>query len=586
MDWEKFKVFFNEHLEFKNERYHLNWAGKSHAFRLLQQPSYKTLKPVREESVNFDDTENLFIEGDNLEVLKLLQKSYFGKIKMIYIDPPYNTGNDFIYKDDFSEKLTEYKQRVGDIDQDGKEIRAKLFKNTKENGHYHSHWLNMMYPRLFLSRNLLREDGVIFVSIDDNEVYNLRLIMNEIFGEENFVAEFVWNTKKAAQGMITKYRIVCNHEYVLAYCKSYEHFKFIGFDRTTKGFSNPDNDERGPWKRQYLQRFGQGFPIRKIVDPKTNKEYIFESPYTEKKLQQWIQENRILFPKDGTGYPARKEFLYEYKNKRQLVTSLGVFTTKSSTEKLYKLFENKKIFPNPKPIELLQFFLKVTTEPFDIILDFFAGSGTTAQAVMELNQEDGGNRKFILVQLPEPTDPNSEAYKAGYKTIADIAKERIYRAAKKIQQELNEEKKIDLGFKVFILDESNFKQWHSFIPKNPEQIKKAVLEFSDNIKPQATTENILYELMLKNGKKLTEKIQKFNTKSEQTSHKGEKGFWVVGDKELVIILEKVDKSILDEVLKLKPQKVVFLDNLFKENDSIKANFIFSLRDAGIEFKSY
>ncbi len=588
IDWEKLKVFFEDNIEFRNERYHLNWAGKTDAFRLLQAPTYKTLKPCREESINFDETENLFIEGDNLEVLKILQKSYFGKIKMIYIDPPYNTGNDFLYKDDYSETLAEYKRKVGDVDENGNTTRAGLFRNTKENGQYHSNWLNMMYPRLFLARNLLRDDGVIFVSIDDNEVHNLRLIMDEIFGEENFVAEFIWTTKKAAQGMITKYMIVPNHEYIITYCKSNESFKFIGIKRTEEGFSNPDNDPRGPWKRQYLQRLGQGLPLRKIIDPDTNIEYCFESPYTEEKLNQWIKEKKIIFPKKSKGYPARKEFLNEYKTERQLITYLGLFATKSYTEDLYKLFENLKIFTNPKPLDLIKYFLQVTTISSDIILDFFAGSGTTAHAVMELNKEDGGNRKFILVQLPEPTAPDSEAYKAGYKTIADIAKERICRAAKKIQNQLDEEKnkkgeelpleqiqerKLDLGFKVFKLDESNFKQWRPFVPKDVEEIKQKVMDFTENVKPEATVENILYELMLKNGKKLTDKVE------------SKRGYYVVSNNELVLLLKSVERLVIDEVLLLKPKKVIVLDKLFDGNDHLKMNIVLQFRNEGIEFKS-
>jgi len=575
LDWEKLCLTLGEKIEFNKERYVLNWAGKTEAYRLVQTPTYSTLKAAREESLDFDTTENIFIEGDNLEVLKVLQKSYFGKIKMIYIDPPYNTGNNFIYKDDFSESVQEYKEKIRDIDENGNATKSRLFRNKKDNGRFHSNWLNMMFPRLFLARNLLKEDGVIFVSIDDNEVHNLHLLMDEIFGEENFIATFVWDTKKAAQGMITQNRIVCNHEYILTYAKKKEAFQFLGLKRSTKGFSNPDNDKRGLWKRQYLQRLGQGLPVRTIIDPLTKRKYTFETPYSQEKLEQWIQEGRILFPKDGKGYPARKEFLEEYSYNQQLVTSLGLFATKSTTEKLYKLFEDIKIFTNPKPDNLINFLLEVTTQKEDLILDFFAGSATTAQAVMELNKKDKGKRKFILVQLDEPCEKETEAYKAGYKTIAEICKERIRKVANNIKQELEKEKKknLDLGFKVFKLSKSNFKQWRPFKAENEEQIKQAILEFVDNVQPDANKEDILYELMLKNGKQLTEKKENKN------------GYYIIGKNEIVFILEKIDKEMIEEILNLKPQKIIVLDKLFNGNASFKTNIYLQFKDAGVEFKS-
>jgi adenine-specific DNA-methyltransferase len=399
--------------------------------------------------------------------------------------------------------------------------------------------------------------------------------MDEIFGEENFIATFVWDTKKAAQGMITQNRIVCNHEYILTYAKKKEAFQFLGLKRSTKGFSNPDNDKRGLWKRQYLQRLGQGLPVRTIIDPLTKRKYTFETPYSQEKLEQWIQEGRILFPKDGKGYPARKEFLEEYAYNQQLVTSLGLFATKSTTEKLYKLFEDIKIFTNPKPDNLINFLLEVTTQKEDLILDFFAGSATTAQAVMELNKKDKGKRKFILVQLDEPCEKETEAYKAGYKTIAEICKERIRKVANNIKQELEKEKKknLDLGFKVFKLSKSNFKQWRPFKAENEEQIKQAILEFVDNVQPDANKEDILYELMLKNGKQLTEKKENKN------------GYYIIGKNEIVFILEKIDKEMIEEILNLKPQKIIVLDKLFNGNASFKTNIYLQFKDAGVEFKS-
>ncbi len=592
IDWEKLRVFLQDKIEFRNERYHLSWAGKTDAFRLLQAPTYKTLKPCREESVNFDETENLFIEGDNLEVLKILQKSYFGKIKMIYIDPPYNTGNDFIYKDDYSETLAEYQKRVGDVDEKGNVTKAQLFKNTRENGQYHSNWLNMMYPRLFLARNLLRDDGVIFVSIDDNEVHNLRLMMDEIFGEENFVVNAIWEKVKIRKNSAIWFSD--SHDHILIYVKNKEVSKRNLLPRIdTSMYRNPDNDPRGPWIPIPIHANHKYDADYKIVKPNG---VVLERPknnywrLSEKKFNEYVKDNRIWWG-EGSSYPMIKKFLSEV---QQGLVPKSIFYydevggNPHGDGELKKLFEGKKFFENPKSIKLIKTFLQISTSPSDLILDFFAGSGTTAHAVMELNKEDGGNRKFILVQLPEPTDPDSEAYKAGYKTIADIAKERIRRAAKKIQDELNEEKKkkgeeiqfepqeekrLDLGFKVFKLDESNFKQWRPFVPENPEDIQLALQEYVENLKTDATTENILYELMLKNGKKLTDKIEKKN------------GYYVVNENELVLLLESIEKSVIDEIIQLKPQKVVALDKLFNGNDQLKTNTVLQFKDAGIEFKS-
>ena len=533
----------------KNEKFGLSWAGKSQVFKNLRTPSTGTF--VRDGGgVDEEHTENILIEGDNLEVLKLLQKSYFAKVKMIYIDPPYNTGKDFVYKDNFTSDIADYYEKSGQTNGG-----IKMTTNTEKNGRYHSDWLTMMYPRLYLARNLLRDDGVIFVSIDDNEVANLRMIMDEIYGEENFVAELIWSTKKAAQGMTTQNMIVANHEYILVYSKVSTNFKFVGLKRTKESFSNPDNDERGLWKRQYLQRIGQGLPVRKIVDPKTKKEYTFETPYTQEKLEQWIIENRILFPRDGVGYPARKEFLDEYENNQQLVTNLGLYATKSTTEKLYNLFDGVKIFTNPKPDNLIKFLIEVVTVGSnELILDFFAGSGTTAHAVMELNAEDGGTRKYICVQLPELTDEKSEVFNAGYKTISAITRERIIRAGKKIKEEKKEKlkaseadrkadrkadretenkaiEKLDIGFKSFTLTKSNYRVWETLysdisninttntidkintINTNSDELDKKVLRQAkllvdfplvDGYKE----EDVVYEILLKEGFDLNSKIKK------------------------------------------------------------------------------
>lgn len=451
IDFDQLKRVLGQWVKPERERFALNWPGKAECMKAILSPAKGTLKPCKKESLHWNTTENLFIEGDNLEVLKLLQKTYFGKIKMIYIDPPYNTGKKFLYKDKYNEKFNTHLCYTEQINYNG----YKLTTSSNINSQLHSGWLNMMYPRLYLARNFLREDGVIFISIDDNEQTHLKKVCDEIFGEENFISTFIWNTKKGAQGMFTKNRIVFNHEYVLVYAKNQGKFTFLGMDRDMRGFSNPDNDPRGPWKRQYLQRKGQKLPTRTVRDPKTGYEHQIETPYTQEKIDRWIRENRIIFPdlKKGFHYPARKEFLKEYKSKKQLVTSIGLYPTKASTEDLYNLFDGLKIFPNPKPMDLLKDFFKFTTSGDDMIMDFFAGSATTAHAAMQLNKEDGGQRKYVCVQLPEPLDKNTVAYQAGFKTIADIGKERIRKAAKQIKAENKGHKSsdMDLGFKVFKL---------------------------------------------------------------------------------------------------------------------------------------
>ena len=389
----------------------LNFKGKEIVYDYhLKVPTHR-LKINKEKSVvsssknqkKFSDTtkqnnhpflnNNLIIEGDNLYALKALIPYYNGKIKCIYIDPPYNTGKEtWVFNDNVNNPLMqEWLKKT--VDRDDLER--------------HDKWLCMMWPRLQLLKELLSEDGVIFVSIDDNELAHLKQIMNEIFGESNFIAGFVWETKKGAQGMATRHHIVPNHEYILVYGRDAGCIKFHGVKRDVAGFSNPDKDPRGPWKRQYLQRKGQGLPMREVKNPGTGHIYKIETPYTQAKINQWIQENRILFDKEDRYYPARKEFLHEYKNLTQIITSLGLYSTKSATEDLYKVFEDKKIFPNTKPPALIKNLLKMSTNPGDIVLDSFAGSGTTAEALLALNKEDGGSRKFILIQCSE-YDPKTK----------------------------------------------------------------------------------------------------------------------------------------------------------------------------------
>ena len=604
IDFEKLKATLGENITFSNERYVLNWAGKSDAFRVMQCPSSATLVPCKEESVDFDTTQNIFIEGENMEVLKVLQKSYFGKVKMIYIDPPYNTGNDsFIYPDKFSETKEEYLKRVGDKDAEGYMTREGMFrKNSRENGQYHSNWLNMMMPRMYLAKNLLREDGVIFISIDDNEVHNLRLLMNEIFGEENFVAQVIWKNKFGSGALTTGFIGV--HEYVLVYSKE----PLINITRTLtdkeREIYNKSKDSKFATRGGYVTQplavttFGDRPNLRYPIyyngqEIWPNKQWVWE----KKKMMAAIENDEVVFnlQKDGSYNLRSKKYLIdEYGNERRgkPTTFYTDVYTQNGTEEIRNLFETL-LFDYSKPVELVKYFISLEVNDIpskdSIILDFFSGSGTTAQAVMELNKEDGGNRKFICVQLPELCDPNKEAYKAGYNTIAEISKERIRRASAKIRAEVENKRAQhagelsfeetvetpmpDLGFKVFKLSESNFKQWREIHGSEQEQWKQQTIDFLNPVAENATIDNMVYELLLKNGKSLNSAINHINN------------CYIINDGELILLLESADQPTIDYVLSLHPEKVIALDNLFSGNDQLKTNTALQLRDAGIHFKT-
>ena len=593
LDWEKLKATFSDDINFANERYVLNWAGKADAFKTLQIPTTATLKPAPEESINFDTTQNVFIEGENLEVLKVLQKSYYGKIKCIIIDPPYNTGNDsFIYPDSFKENKADYEKRVGDKDEEGYLMKEGLFrKNSKDSGHFHSNWLSMMYPRLFLAKNLLKDDGVIFVHIDDNEVHNLRLLMNEIFGEENFVSQIVWQKKYAVAN--DDEGISATHDYIIVFQKS-DIFKRLLLPRTAKQLSryqNMDNDPRGLWSsdnyvsnKSKVERPTLWYPI---FHPKNNEEVWPDENavwrYSKEKHETMVKENRLYWgPNQSYKKPRLKRFLSEIQDGVVPSTWWPFQEVGHNDEGQKETAEllGKKIFSTPKPLRLIKKSISISCfkDDNDIILDFFAGSGTTAQAVLELNQEDDGNRKFILVQLPELIDENSEAYKAGYKTIADISKERIRRVIKKIEKEKAEkpdmfdEGILDLGFKVFKLSSSNFKIWRGN-DITEENLSEQLEVFTNPVRPGSEEENMLYELMIKAGYQLTDKIEK-----------GDK-FYSINDGELIIALEEMSQPIVDKIIAAKPQKVITLDHLFTGNDQLKTNTVLQMRDAGVEFKT-
>lgn len=613
IDWEKLKATLGEDINFSNERYVLNWAGKSDAFKVLQTPSSKTLVPVREESINFDETENIFIEGENLEVLKVLQKSYFGKVKMIYIDPPYNTGNDsFIYPDKFSETKDEYQRRVGDKDEEGYMTKDGMFrKNSKENGQYHSNWLNMMMPRLYLAKNLLRQDGVIFISIDDNEVHNLRLLMNEIFGEENFICEFIWKSKSG--GANDSKFIAVDHEYILCYAKHADFLTFNLDKNATVTTSYNLEDEKGKYALDRLDKQSLGY-IESLDFPITDPEgkiYRVHHKNPNAKVTRWrwsketVKERyKELVFKDGFVYT--KNYQKEGSIPRSLLLEDRFGRTRTGKTDFMSLFD-AAYFTAPKPPKLISFLAGISTNSGDLILDFFAGSGTTAQAVYELNKEDKGKRKFICVQLPELCEENSDSIRAGFKTIADISKERVRRASKKVNKEIQEEinklqtelaslkseiptaealqkisnleadiellKKQDLGVKILKLEDSNFKQWQQIEGKNLDALAEQMKLFVDPVSELATIENMVYELILKSGKDLNSKIEKHD------------GFYVVNSGELVLMLEKANQQIIDNIIALNPQKVIALDKLFTGNDQLKTNTVLQMKDAGIEFKT-
>ena len=588
IDWEKLKLILGaDNLAHQNERYQLNWAGKTDAYRTLQAPTFNTLSPCRAESVDFDGTRNLFIEAENLEALKILQKAYAGSVKMIYIDPPYNTGSDsFIYPDKFSETREEYARRVGDKDADGYLKRDGVFqgawrKNSKDSGHYHSNWLSMMLPRLHLARTLLRDDGVIFISIDDNEQAQLKLLCDEVFGAEN-VEQYVWNLSDFEESSFTKTAsntVRFEHEYFIACYKSkkslgrYKEYRLIDRD----DLSNVDNDPRGDWFSGNLSRNGikttTGSKYFTITTP-TGMTYTRNWTISKDEYEELLRDNRIYFSKNGDGVPRLKMFKTDASMSIQSSIFTGVKTSISGKNVIKSLFSEKEIFSFPKPIELLQRIATITTNSNDLILDFFSGSGTTAHAVMQLNAEDGGNRRYLCVQLPEETDEKSEARKAGFATIADIAKERIRRAGKQVSGSLKDGQSVDTGFKVFKLAESNFKQWRQ--PENIADLGTTMEMFVNAVQDNALPENMLYELMLRLGCKLTSAVEHKNGV-----------YWVIDEdtgKRIALLLEAANQTLIDDVIAAAPAKVVALDKWFDGNDALKSNTVLQMKDAGIVFE--
>ena len=517
----------------------------------------KTLRPCIEESKDWDNTENLYIEGDNLEVLKLLQNSYFNKVKMIYIDPPYNTGNDFIYIDDFAQNIDEYEEAKGSFDEEGN----RLFKNTDTNGRFHSGWCSMIYPRLVLARNLLADDGVIFISIDDNEQENLKKICDEVFGEKNFIAQIIWERAYAPVNL--KKHFSENHDYIICYAKDIDKAICNGLPRASEAndrYSNPDNDPRGIWKSDNLSvgPIVQS-KIYEIITPGGRKVLPPEGycwRLSKEKFKEFVKDNRIWFGKDGNNVPSIKRFLTEVK---QSITPMTIWKysevghSQDAKQNLKKLFDGKSFFDYPKSVELIKRCIQLYSNESSIILDFFSGSATTAHAVMQLNAEDGGKRKFIMVQLPEETDEKSEAFKAGYKNICEIGKERIRRAGEKIKEEagLNGQD-LDIGFRVLKLDSSNMKD----IYYSADEYDQGMLEnMQSNTKEDRTDLDLLFGCLVDWGLEL----DKPYTTKVINGHK----VHIYNDGDLVACFEKdLDMKTIDEIAKLQALRVVFCDNSF------------------------
>lgn len=596
LDIDKLLSLCGEYIDNDFEKYKFEWKGKAECLRLAQKRSTGTLRPCPEESVNFDTTQNLYIEGDNLEVLKLLQTAYYRKVKMIYIDPPYNTGNDFVYEDDFADPMARYKEVT----------RQTTKSNPETMGRYHTNWLNMMYPRLRLAANLLRDDGVIFISIDDNEVTNLKRLCDETFGEENFAGQFPWRKRTAKSDV--PFGISQDYEWVLCYARS---DAFVAcLEGGTRKYYETDDLPGRPWRIHDLtkQTSASERPnsFFTIVNPKTGEEYPANPnrtwAVTKETFEQYYSQNRIVFPGDydflNISKPALRYFKEDDMKKAgdkfgyiPASTNLPdiVGMTQDGTKEIVSLFECK-LFGFPKPVEFTKHFLKMATitskDDNDIILDFFSGSATTAHAVMQLNAEDGGNRQFIMVQLPEMCDEKSEAYKAGYKNICEIGKERIRRAGKKLtetdgQIKLGEEAKqpLDVGLKVYKLDTSNLKTWDAAPIEDDDLLTlyNRMNGMIHRVKPDRTDLDMVYEIMLKLGVPLTYSVQKIDLNG--------KSAYTVGEDCLLLIClaENVQPEDVEMMAEYAPAKIIISRDSFAD-DTAMSNAYYILRDKQIELK--
>lgn len=570
-------------VEGREERYQFTWPDKKKAMLAANAPITATLRPVVADSVGKDgtpggfDSENLYIEGDNLEVLKLLQETYLGKVKMIYIDPPYNTGNDFVYNDDFSVESGEWRVKSGDYDESGN----RMVTNTESNGRFHTDWLNMIYPRLKIAKDLLADDGVIVISIDDNESKNMRNLCDDIFGEANFIACVVWQKIHSIKNDAKYFSE--NHEYAMIYVKSIDNIAIHLLPRTDEmnnRYKNPDNDPRGPWQSGDLVASGERSNGHFwVTSPKSGKK--FDVPqgkhwvYSQENLMNMVKDNQVWFGEDGNSFPRKKRFLSDVQDGRTpntLWLAEEVGHNQTATREVKQLFDDSKYFDFPKPVTYVEQFVRILSDNDSYIVDFFSGSATTAHAVMQLNAEDGGHRKFIMVQLPEKTDEKSEAYKAGYKTICEIGKERIRRAGKQIlslggaqmsmsEMQLNQKQPVDIGFRCLRLDTSNMEDVYYM----PEDVKQETLfSLVDNVKPDRTPEDLLFQVMLDLGVLLSSPI-------EVKEIAGKKVFNVADGFLLACFDHDVTEETVKAIAQMKPYYAVFRDSSMA-NDSVATNF--------------
>lgn len=581
IDFDKLRQELSKDIvEGTQERYQFTWPGKREAMRIANTPSNMTLRPDRESSVDFDNTRNLYIEGDNLEVLKLLREDYLGKVKMIYIDPPYNTGNDFVYEDDFSQTSGEFRGKSGMFDEDGNMILQNYEVNSESNGRFHTDWLNMIYPRLKVARDLLTEDGVIFISIDDNEVENLRKVCDEVFGERNFIAQLIW---ERAYSPKNDARFISNsHDYVIMFAKNIDNYVIGRLDRTDEAnarYQNPDNDPRGVWKPSDLSvktynaecDYPITTPTGRIIEPPAGRCWRL----SKKAFFERLQDNRIWFGSDGNSVPCIKRFLTELKYDGMAPTSILFYKevghSQEGAKEVVSLFGDKGVFDGPKPVRLLQRLITLANLKDDsIVLDFFSGSATTAHALMKTNLEKGTDRKFILVQLPEKVSDKKKDQ--GYGTICEIGKERIRRAGKKILEELatkkaenglfdkeSEPTRLDVGFRVLKLDTSNMQD----VYYTPEDSSAATL-FDDNVKPDRTPEDLLFQVMLEYNLPLSAKI-------ERKTIAGKEVFSVNDDYLIACFDENVNETVITEVAKRKPLYFIMRDSSLS-SDQVADNF--------------
>lgn len=587
VNFDQLKRALGEAVDAGKERYGLVWPGKADCFKTIQAPSLATLRPAPEESVNFDTTENLIIEGDNLEVLKLLQKSYLGKVKMIYIDPPYNTGNDFIYPDNYAESLQTYLEYTGQVDAEGR----KFGTNTEADGRFHSKWLNMMYPRLYLARNLLRDDGTIIVSVDDKEYAALRRVLDELFGEENFVENFIW--KKSYGGGAKEKYAVTQHEYCLMFAKNLDALDELWLppdpEAEEKYYEGKDEHfaTRGPYRLKPLE-------ATKSMDHRENLIYPIPAPdgsqimpkrqwwWSRARTEKALAENGLEFVKRNSDWSVSyKQYLIgEDGNKRgaKPFSIIDGIYTQQGTANLRALFNDEVVVQFPKPVELIKKFIQFGCNRDGIVLDFFAGSGTTAQAVLEANTEDGGSRKFILVQLPEQTGRDD------FPTIAEITRERTRRAAKRLDADdvgkLTAQGLVvqDRGFQAFKLADSNFKTWDANAVADSQQLEKQLALNVDHLRQGRGDFDFLYEILLKSGFPLTAQIEKLMLSGKQV-------FSVASGAMLVCLDRELTLDFIRAMAELKPERVVCFDEGFASNDQLKTNAVQTFRTKGVVFRT-